>query len=244
MKPLLYLSASIALLSIGACTSLLLLDARALAKAQFGVAQREGQKTRDMLERQANQLRADVMLRVDGIAGRANGQVTSLRTEVLERVDRGLTLADSRLSAAQSSLDGLRGDLQPVLRNAATLEANYATLPDRLSAELRPSWLAIQPEITCRQLDGAGYGGCWHSRITAVLGETAKAGGVFTQKFPMLVDTFQDTNRHFAGMTGSFDHILGEVDKRYFSPRTTRQKIVSGMQDGFQIAVLLAIHLL
>jgi len=124
------------------------------------------------------------------------GEIAAWRKDLAPRVDRTLTLAE-----------GLHQSAKPVLNNLAETERKfglmadkYAAVPDRLGAELRPSWMALQPEITCRQADGSGYGGCWHSRITGLLGEALKVGGVFTQKFPELADNFVKIEGDFHGI--------------------------------------------
>jgi hypothetical protein len=79
--------------------------------------------------------------------------------------------------------------VRPVLENAAAVEAGakdlmavYENLPDRVYDS--DEWRKLRPEITCQQEDGSGYGGCWHARVTAIMGEAARTGGVFTQEFP------------------------------------------------------------
>jgi len=77
--------------------------------------------------------------------------------------------------------------------------------------EFRPAWLSLQPEITCRQLDGSGYGGCWHSRVTGLLGEALNVGGVFTQHFPIL-------STSITGIAKDTHGIIGNVREKYFTP--------------------------
>ncbi len=133
--------------------------------------------------------------------------------------------------------------LVPAIDAAHDLLGNYAALPAQLERKFQPSWLAIEPEITCRQIDGTGYGGCWHARVTALLGEAARTGGVFTQQFPILVNTFQQTNTHLAEFTGSFAHITGQVDKKYFPPehkKTKKEKAAEAARATFLVMLALA----
>jgi hypothetical protein len=132
MKKVLYGAAAAALLSIGASGTLLLLDARALVKAQFGVAQREGQKTRDLLERQANQLRADVMARLDTISGKADAQLTATRREALAEI------AAWRSDTA-GQLAGIRADALEAVGMAAAPVSEVAETVAEIHQDLKPT---------------------------------------------------------------------------------------------------------
>jgi hypothetical protein len=146
--------------------------------------------------------------------------------DAIKTVNDVTAKADARTGEALGIVKDLNGDLKPLLAKATTLTANYAALPDRLAAEMRPSWLAIQPEITCRQADGTGYGGCWHSRVTGLMGEALKVGGVFTQKFPSLADST-------TGIASDIRSMTKATDERFFHPppRTLKQKIAAGFKD-------------
>lgn len=162
-------------------------------------------------ERQVNLIRNDVFAETDAIRATA---------------DRRLGDTLSRADAALSTVDALREEIRPAIENAAITEQSasalmdtYRALPSEMAERFAPSWEKIEPEITCRLADGAGYGGCWHSRVTALLGEAANAGGVFTKKFPAFADSAagiaQDvhTFTHHAvaprGAWGTFKDILG-----------------------------------
>ncbi len=236
MNYLLVGAVAISVLSVSTCTCLLLLDARALVKAQFGVAQREGTKTRDLIDRQANGIRSDLTGQLNGIRRQALGALNQQSALIRRDIADGLGQLNHTVSIAVTQavepIQGIRADLGPVLANAAALTVastrlvdNYAALPAQLSTELRPSWLAIQPEITCRQLDGSGYGGCWHSRITGLMGEAVNVGGTFTKHFPSLVS--------------SFDGIGVDTHKfttKFTAPTSTRTKIWEGFRGVGAIA--------
>lgn len=136
-----------------------------------------------------------------------------------------------RLDTAQGQLAKTSDSLVDVARGGQadlhSLVSVYAALPDQLGQQLRHSWTAIEPEITCRQADGTGYGGCWHSRVSALMGEAARVGGTFTQRFPEFADS---TN----GIASSFASITSGVDRRFFNPppRTRKQKIGDAIKDG------------
>jgi hypothetical protein len=182
--------------AVCACLCLAILDGRALIKAQFGVAQREDAKLRDLVNAQANQIEKLLSDQMTGLRTDANAQLTAIRDSAMNTEKD----ANDRTTEALAKIEEIRGDLKPVLENAASLENHasdtmsgvdkltkaYAALPARVGAAVAPSWAALEPEITCRHADGSGYGTCWHSRTTALLGEAANVGGVFTQQFPKL----------------------------------------------------------
>jgi hypothetical protein len=169
----------------------------------------EIQSTRSALADQLAAVRLDALAEIDsqalllqqqlrGSLFLVNGQVSELQHNALLAIGATLAIADQRIGDSLERVDTalgevkeLQGDLRPVFANAAQAEqgatalmATYRALPGELGEQLAPSWEKLQPEITCRQLDGTGYGGCWHARITALMGEAANVGGVFTQRFP------------------------------------------------------------
>jgi hypothetical protein len=138
--------------------------------------------------------------------------------DTLARADRALGIAENLQTSVKPVLDGVT----KTEASFGALADSYRVLPDRLAFEFRPAWLSLQPEITCRQLDGSGYGGCWHSRVTALMGEAVRVGGVFTQKFPEMAD-------NFVRIEGDFHGILDDAHKwttKYVVPHpmTTGQK--------------------
>jgi hypothetical protein len=186
------------------------------------------------IDLQALNLETDATTQLSGIRREALGEFADVR----KTADRQLTGLRTDLVASVKTavlpIEGIRTDLQPVLANAASLTESsthlvdtYAVLPAQLATEFRPSWLALQPEITCRQLDGSGYGGCWHSRITGLMGEAVKVGGVFTQ--------------HFPSMVSSVDGIGVDVHTathKFVAPTSTKAKI----WEGFRSMALIASH--
>jgi len=125
-------------------------------------------------------------------------QIAAARADVTHQI---LPVLDARLAAIQRDADQQLGQANETLRrsgetlglsaekitaSAETLTGRYTRLPDELALTLRPSWVALEPEFTCRRPDGSGYGGCAHSRVNALLGEAARAGGAFARDFPLL----------------------------------------------------------
>ena len=152
--------------------------------------------TRKDLDEQIAAARVDVLVR-------SERQAEGLRRDLFAETDAIRATADRRLGdtlaradAALATVDGLRQDIKPVIANAAVTEQSaaalmdtYRALPAQMGERLAPSWEKLEPEVTCQSADGTGYGGCWHARITALLGEAANAGGVFTKKFPAFADS-------------------------------------------------------
>ena len=171
----------------------------------------------------------------EGVLDTVNNQFSALRFEVKDELGDALGVADRRLgdtlasaNAAIAVVKETADAAKPVLENAAVTESSatqlldtYRVMPSQLAAEFAPSWASLQPEITCRQANGTGYGGCWHSRITALMGEAANVGGVFTQKFPGMADSFTG----IAGDTRRFADKY--VDPH---PQTFKQKIWTGFK--------------
>ena len=141
------------------------------------------------VEKQSTELQQSASSQIDMGLLLTHRHLTAIEDLVDNRSAQALYLADTRAKEITHTLEGFRKDVQPTLAGIDELTASYAALPGQLGKELQPAWQAIQPEITCRTLAGAGYGGCWHSRITGLFGEAERVGGVFTQKFPAFSDS-------------------------------------------------------
>jgi hypothetical protein len=156
---------------------------------------REGDATRAAATSAIADTRKDLLAEVGKLRGDAMARIDSIATKTDERTGEVLEIARQTESDARDQLAGARGDLDQQLATANatlstsansinTLSARYVEIPDQLANVLRPSFNSLEPELTCRHLDGSGYGGCWHSRVTGLLGEAANVGGVFTKSFP------------------------------------------------------------
>lgn len=199
----------------GACLIALTIPAYRLLDAQrqnVGAIDRamarEGRETRAFLGRW---LTENLMPTLNYLPPMLDEHATRIETLTQQEIRHGVdtsaallretaAMADQRAQQALGQVVELRGDLGPVLANAAALEASYAALPDRIGATLEPWRVSIEPEITCRQMDGSGYGGCWHARITALMGEAARVGGVFAQHFPSYANSMDQTAKSLNGM--------------------------------------------
>jgi hypothetical protein len=152
-------------------------------------------------------------VKVDGLAGQLADRKTGVapavrdaagslksaaapRTTTAENVKTLSESLNTQVNAIGGTVVEVTGKLGPVMvaaadttRKVGTLANTYSALPGQIGTRLQPSWLALEPEITCRHADGTGFGGCWHSRITGLMGEAVRVGGVFTQTFPSLADS-------------------------------------------------------
>ena len=144
-NPLIYAS-SVAVLAVASCLCLAILDTRNLIKAQFGVGQREGEKTRELADRHARQIEQDLRLRLDAMIGRVDVAIskTDVRTgEALSVVREFRTTADARLASIQDQVErttnGIRADVRPMLDNAASIEAHT----DKAVVDLHPQVLGL-----------------------------------------------------------------------------------------------------
>ena len=143
--------------------------------------------------------------------------------EVVGIADRAVNDADQQLTDIRSDADAhlvtLNKTVSDTLLPFDQLATRYMQIPDQLATAAAPSWAAVEPEITCRHADGTGYGACWHSRITGLMGEAVNIGGVFTKNFPQLslsitgiaTDAHTFTSRAVAprGFWGNFKDIIG-----------------------------------
>jgi len=142
------------------------------------------------------------------------GEIRAFRTaadarigDTLQAANRALGIAENLQTSVKPAMDGLA----KTEASFGALADSYGALPDRLTFEFRPAWLSLQPEITCRQADGSGYGGCWHSRVTALMGEAAGVGGIFRQRFPQLSESV-------TGIAADFHGITANVRGKFFTP--------------------------
>jgi len=176
---------------------------------------------------------AEALATVRSLAATATQQIASIQQDARQ------TAQD-----ATGQIQGMRQDLAPVLANAASLEARYTALPDQLGEVFKPTWASLEPELTCRHSDGSGYGGCWHSRITGIMGEAVNVGGVFTQQFPSFVTTFQETNKSVAGIAGNFNSITAAVDRKYFNPppKTKWKRALDAFETWTPLFVIAAVR--
>jgi hypothetical protein len=144
-----FASFGICALAISTCLCLVLLDGRNLEKAQFGVAQREGEKTRKLLDRHAKQVEQDlrlrldaVLVRVDNLTNKADAQLTGARADIrsgisdsLARVDDIRVTLQDAVNKADNRIQSLDDKLTPILTNAASITA--AVEPKEVAGAIR-----------------------------------------------------------------------------------------------------------
>jgi hypothetical protein len=170
MKRLLSVSIAIAVLAVGTCLSLAILDGRNLIKAQFGVAQKEGQKTRDLLDAHAKQVEKIVRDQVGGIRRDTLSVVREFRTtadqrlgDALDRYDATLRVADVRSGQALQEVADIHADIKPTLDNLAGASITLKPILDHVAvvsnkaADIATHVDDALPAFTdCAYLDDAG----------------------------------------------------------------------------------------
>jgi len=112
--------------------SLLLLDARNLVKAQFDL---EG-RLAAVVTGQLNSLRTDTLARVDVLTNKTDSQITATRAQVLREVADWRSATQTELAATRDTVVGLGSKLDPVL-------ASYTKLGNETTAavkDLQDSW--------------------------------------------------------------------------------------------------------
>lgn len=197
-----------------------------------GAAQAEVRHATDSLIAEVRGARKDVIGQVDSarleVLG-PDGRFVALQSAVLQRVDAGVGILDltrrENVAPVLAALAGTTGKI-------GTAADTYAALPAQFAQS--PAWLALQPEITCRQLDGSGYGGCWHSRVTALMGEAARVGGVFTQRAPQFVDATLGIEQDVHGWTNKYvlPHKLTFWGKVKVGLLATKDIGIAGLRGG------------
>jgi len=204
MRPwLIPVSVSLAVLAVACCLCLAILDGRALIKAQFGVATREGQATRDLIDKQATAIQAAALAEVrrqgDALRITAAGRIDSVvgesaawRSTADTRITAIAGVLDSRSGQALSAVEGLREDLRPVLGNMALLEAHA----DRTVVDLHPQLLGLVAA----------------SKVTA--GETAQTMRSFRDAVPNFIlqgagiaENVNVATREFSGVAANLNRL-------------------------------------
>ena len=215
-NPLIY-AASVAVLGVASCLCLAILDGRNLIKAQFGVGQREGAKTRDLVDRHARQLEQDLRLRLDAMIARvdvATVKADARTGEALSVVREFRTTADARLASMQDQVErttnGIRTDVEPVLENAASIEAHT----DKAIVDLHPQVLGLVAA----------------SKVT--MGQAAQTAREVERATPALLKDAQ-------GIAKSADGITADVHTAttdFVKPQTKWQKFKTWLEVAGKIA--------
>jgi hypothetical protein len=145
----------VALLVVGSDVHQLLVDAVPLAisgvPAQIGATRAalitEVQATRrDLLaevDKQASGIRHDAVVQAAALRGDTMARVDTLTAALDKRTGDALQIADSRLSGAVGTIEGMREDLKPILSGSAALVADS----DKAVQDLKDSWDANYDDI-------------------------------------------------------------------------------------------------
>ena len=189
-------------------------------------------------------LAMEVDRQVTSLQDRLEGQIAGTRKDLFDRVDEvhisalkafGATLTeiDKTRDMLDTHLTVLNHNAAVTMDSASNLMDTYAAIPDRFAQS--PAWKKLEPEITCVQSDGSGYGGCWHGRVTALLGESVKVGGTFTQKFPQMADAVTGMAQNGDKMTTYAQRWMAKnVDPH---PTTKKEKLESALKISITLLV-------
>lgn len=141
-------AAAIALVAV--CLALALLDGRNLIKAQFGVGQKEADKTRALIRQEVQTTRNELLARADALGPQVRAEerrivkildarLASIQTTANTRIADIADKADKQLTQANQTIVNMRGDLRPVFDQAQeTLSQASGTI-----AVLRPQTLGL-----------------------------------------------------------------------------------------------------
>jgi hypothetical protein len=187
--------------------------------------------TRWALNQDVADTRKDLVAQVSGLRSDLRTEANAYRSTLNVQAQYATDKLVGQLREFRWDLAPTLTAIPPAIHNIQELATTYNAVPTLLAQELTPSWEALQPEITCRTLTGQGYGGCWHSRITGLFGEAEKVGGVFTQKFPTLVDSVNGITTDARAWTDKY--VMPH-------PQTFGQKVWSGFKTGGAIGIGLA----
>lgn len=137
---------------------------------------------------------------------------TGVTASAVKEIRTTREMLDTHLSGAQTVL-------VDTAREAGMLAVRYTRLPDEIGARIAPSVDSIEPELTCRHLDGSGYGGCARARVNGMLGEMERTGAQITKDSPkflaaitgIAIDAHTFTSRAAAprGKWGTIKDVLG-----------------------------------
>lgn len=193
-KAALYWTAAAALAAVAVCLCLAILDGRALVKAQFGVAQREADKTRVMVREEIQTTRTELLARVDALGPQVRSEARGIVQTLDGRAGAIQATADARLASIEEKADkqltetnrileagvrDIRGDMRPVFAEAhETLSQASGTI-----AVLRPQALGLMAA----------------SKVTA--GESAQAARRFDAALPQFLAITTRTANNVERMT-------------------------------------------
>jgi hypothetical protein len=204
--------------AVCACLCLLILDGRALVKAQFGVAQREDAKLRNLVNVQANQIEKLLSDQMTGLRADANAQLTAIREGALKTEKD----ANDRTAEALTKIEEIRGDLKPVLDNAAAIEIHADT---DLADARKATEHAVNPTEVAGFVRDSRF---FIARAARAAGTVEQAGNDVDKALPALLDSAQaltDSSKSVgASVAGIADDAHKEADE-FLKPKTFRQKV-------------------
>jgi hypothetical protein len=232
----LLIAIAISVLAVSGCLCALILTVR----STVAVIPAEIQATRTELASQIAALRDDSLGEIDEQANRlrvtAVNQLTVIRKDALAEAEAYRGTVETQLSGARvdlrsvislptiqalvAPLEGIRADLEPVLANAAAIEAH---------ADEGVAVLARRDALPAQLL-----GLIAASKVTA--GETAQTMKAIRDATPQFITTGQITNDQVAGVVTD----IHTLTTKFTKPLTMKQKI----WEGFKATAILIAHVI
>lgn len=177
---------------------------------------------RDLIDRHATLIEDKTDARLQSIQQDAK----DLGVMAVSAADQRIGEAIGPVKTAAAAVQNFQADLHPVLANAAGITGQVNnSLPLFLDCEYNPDCLFNRYQGASKAFEKAMVN----------FGEASKF-------FPAFVQTGQGTNQQVEGIATDFHHIIGQIDKRYFSPRTKKQKAMDAAEDFIRYGALVAIH--
>ena len=182
--------------------------------------------TLDQIQNQVKDLPPMVLKEVHKQASRitdkTDSRLQSIQQDVKDLGFMAVTAADQRLGeavepvkGAATAVENFQADLHPVLQNAAGITHQVDdNLPMFLDCEYNPDCLFNRYQGASKAFEKAMVN----------FGEASKF-------FPDFVKTGQGTNVQLQGISTDFHHIIGQIDKRYFTPLPLKTRIWHGIED-------------
>lgn len=212
--------------AVCACLCLAILDGRALIKAQFGVAQREDTKLRDLVTAQANQIEALVSDQMTGLRQDANAQLTAIRDGALKTEKD----ANDRTTEALAKIEEIRGDLRPVLDNAAAIEIHADT---DLADARKATEHAVNPTEVAGFVRDSRF---FMARAARAAGTVEQAGNDVDKALPPLLANAQLITDKFTQTEDQSQKLMAETTGTMANFRKATTPLPGWARVFFQIA--------
>jgi hypothetical protein len=216
-------------MAIAAAMVLLILDIRALVKAQHGVLERQGYQARQLADRHAQQLEQDIRLRMDAaldevkaMHGSADLQLQDTRAMIAEQLGEVLTRYDQTEQDANSRLVDITATvtaLKPAIANLGTITTHVSGIWAQVE-DAAPLFLDCDhnPDCAFNRFQGTS------KAIEKMAEEGAKAA-------PAIAEAAANTGKQFAGIAAD----VHQATTDFVTPKTFWQKVKAWLETAGKI---------